>query len=236
MKSSSYLLKTPDRDISIELQYGYRKRLTLTVYPNRRIVARIPYGFPKRKVEDYFHKKTRWMIKHLEHFEQHHPESEKNHIDGEIHTYLGKEYFLKLEQGSSKVSFKENKLILRVKDTEDPNLKKRVLDAWYRREAIRVLTPLYKEWIEKLQYLTLPKTSLRFYKMKRRWGSCSAKGVITLNTELIKKDPDLIEYVIVHEICHLKVPAHNKAFYNLVESIMPDWKKRKSNLNQHYSL
>ncbi|RKY52561.1 MAG: hypothetical protein DRP93_07940 [Candidatus Neomarinimicrobiota bacterium] len=66
---------------------------------------------------------------------------------------------------------------------------------------------------------------------KRRWGSCSAKGVITLNTELIKKAPALIDYVIVHEICHLKVPAHNKKFYALVGSIMPDWKERRSALN-----
>jgi len=236
MKSSSYLLKTPGRDIPIELQYGYRRRLTLTVYPDRRILARIPYGFPKRKVEEYFHKKTRWLIKHLKHFEQHPPESEKDYYEGEIHQYLGKSYHLRLEHGPGKVTPGEKELILRVKDTEDPDMKKRVLDAWYRREAIRVLTPLYNEWLEKLQYLKLPKTSLRFYKMKRRWGSCSSKRVITLNTELIKQEPRLIVYVIVHEICHLKIHAHNKAFYNLVESILPDWKERKEILNKHHSL
>ena len=231
MNNSVYLLRTAERDISINLQYGFRKRLTLTVYPDQKIVARIPYGFPKRKIEEYFKKKTRWMLKHLDHFEQHPPESEKKYIEGEIHKYLGKEYSLKLEHGASKVSLDENGLILRVKDINDTEIKKRVLDSWYRKQAVRVLTPLFDQWMERLQYLKLPKTSLRYYKMKRRWGSCSAKGTITLNTELIRKDKTLIDYVIVHEICHLKVPAHNKEFYNLVGSVMPDWKKRRSTLN-----
>ena len=231
MKNSVYLLQTPDREISIEMQYGFRKRLTLTVYPDQRIIARIPHGFPKRRIEEYFKKKTPWMLKHLQHFEQHPPESEKAYIEGETHTFLGKEVFLKLKQGSNKVNLSENVLILQVKDSDDVQMKKKVLDNWYRREAIRFLTPLFTQWMETLQYLKLPPASLRFYKMKRRWGSCSTKGMITLNTELIKKHPNLIDYVIVHEICHLKVPAHNKEFYALVESIIPDWKARRKVLN-----
>lgn len=231
MKNSVYLIQTSERDISIDMQFGFRKRLTLTVYPDQRIIARIPFGFPKPKIEEYFKKKTRWMLKHLDHFEQHPPENEKHFIDRENHKYLGKEYSLKLKQGPSRVNLHENDLILRVKDINDSGMKKRILDNWYRKEAVRVLTPLFNEWIAKLQYLGLPQTSLRFYKMKRRWGSCSSKSVITLNTELIKKDLALIDYVIVHEICHLKVPAHNKAYYALVGSIMPDWKERRSALN-----
>lgn len=231
MKSSAYLLRTPDRDISIDLQYGFRKHLTLTVYPDRRVVARIPYGFPERKAEAYFHKKIRWMIRHLDHFEHHPPETEKQYTEGEIHQYLGKEYELILEQGPGRVTLGEKELFLRVRDTNDPVEKKSVLDKWYRKETIRVLTPIYHTWIAKLQHLELPQTSLRFYKMKRRWGSCSSKGVITLNTELIKKAPELIDYVILHELCHLKIPAHNKAFYVLLESVLPDWKSRRRELN-----
>lgn len=231
MKIDTYLLETPDRHIPIELQYGFRKRLTLTVYPDRRVVARIPYGFPKRKILAYFNKKARWILKHLEHFEQHPPEREKLYVDGEIHHYLGRERTLKIEQGKTNVTLTESSLVLRVRDTHDADLKRKVLAVWFRKEAIRVLTPLFNEWMINLQYLRLPETTLRFYKMTRRWGSCSSKHVITLNTELIKKEKHLIDYVIVHEICHLKVPAHNKAFYELVGSIMPDWKERRTQLN-----
>lgn len=231
-----YRLQLSNREIPIEMQYGFRKRLTLTVYPDRRVVARVPYGLPKRQVETYFQKKSKWLIKHLDHFEQHPPESEKTYIEGEEFTYLGNKVKLKLTTGATRVEITGENLIVRVKDPADKDMIARVIDRWYRKKAIEVLSPRYHEMLDRLKYLELPETSLRFYKMKQRWGSCSLKGVITLNTELIKKDISLIDYVIVHEICHLKVHAHNKAFYNLVESIMPDWKKRKSNLNQHYSL
>jgi predicted metal-dependent hydrolase len=195
------------------------------------VIARIPYGFPRKNTLGYFHKKTRWILKHLEHFEQHPPEIEKLYIDGETHQYLGREFVLKVEQGPTKVTLSEETLTLRVRDINDNDMKKKAMNAWQRKEAIRVLTPLFDEWMKRLKYLVLPHASLRFYKMIRRWGSCSSKQVITLNTELIKKEKALIDYVIVHEICHLKVPAHNKAFYALVASIMPDWKERRAALN-----
>jgi predicted metal-dependent hydrolase len=231
MKIETFLLETPDRKIPIQLQYGFRKRLSLTVYPDRRVIARIPYGFSRKKTLDYFHKKAPWILKHLEHFEQHPPENEKLYIDGETHQYLGREFVLKLEQGPTKVTLSEETLMLRVRDINDNDMKKKAMNAWLRKEAIRVLTPLFDEWMKRLQYLVLPDASFRFYKMIRRWGSCSSKHVITLNTELIKKEKALIDYVIVHEICHLKIPAHNKKFYALVGSIMPDWKERRSALN-----
>ncbi|RKY54859.1 MAG: hypothetical protein DRP93_04550 [Candidatus Neomarinimicrobiota bacterium] len=235
-KNEIYKLYHEDRDISIELQYGFRKRLTLTVYPDRRVVARIPYGLSKRKVNEYFQKKIKWMIKHLEHFENHPPESKKKYIDGEEHAYLGKKYKLKLVSGSTHVEIENDTLIFRLKNLYDKKLAEAIMNRWYRKEAIRIMTPRFNEIINNLQYLDLPKTTLRFYKMRRRWGSCSTKHVITLNTELIKKDLKLIDYVIVHEICHLKVPAHNKAFYALVESIMPDWKTRRGALNKNTTI
>ena len=226
-----YTLQIPERAISIDMQYGFRKRLTLTVYPDQRVVARIPYGLPKKKVEAYLHKKSKWMIKHLDHFEQHPPESEKRYTEDEEFAYLGNKYKLKLITGATRIELTDEDLIVRVKDLDDKDMIARAIDRWYRKEAITILTPRYKDILERLSYLGLPETTLRFYKMRRRWGSCSLKGVITLNTELIKKDLALIDYVIVHEICHLKVHAHNKAFYSLLASVLPDWKKRRETLN-----
>ena len=231
--NGTYRLQLLNREISIELQYGFRKRLTLTVYPDQRVVARVPYGLPKRQVEAYFQKKSKWLIKHLDHFEQHPPEREKDYIEGETFAYLGKEHILKLLTGATRILVESGHIIVSVKDPQDKDSLARVLNAWYRKEATKVLTPRYYEILERLKYLDLPDTTLRFYKMKRRWGSCSLKRVITLNTELVKKDISLIDYVIVHEICHLKVPAHNKKFYALVESIMPDWKMRREALNKN---
>ncbi|MEA2076839.1 MAG: SprT family zinc-dependent metalloprotease [Candidatus Marinimicrobia bacterium] len=231
-KSGSYNLNYDGGIIAIEMQYGFRKRLSLTVYPDRRVVARVPYGFPRRKVEEYLQKKNKWIFKYLEHFEKHPPESEKKYVEGEEHSYLGKKYRLKFLSGTTQIKIDGDNLSVRVKNPDDIEYISSVLDRWYRKEAIRVLTPRFEKILKNLQYLDLPNTGLRFYKMKRRWGSCSAKHVITLNTELIKKDKGLIDYVIVHEICHLKVPAHNKAFYSLMESVLPDWKEQRKSLNE----
>jgi hypothetical protein len=230
-KNGIYKLQTDERELLIETQYGFRKRLTLTVYPDQRIIARIPYGLSTRRIEDYLHKKTSWMIKHLDHFKHHSPEKEKHFVDGELHDHLGKSYKLRLKTGTPKICIQQDELIVQMKNILDKDAVAARLMHWYRKEAIQTLTPRYEQIYNDLQYLELPATQLQFRKMKRRWGSCSSKGSITLNTELIKKDFSLIDYVIVHEICHLKVPAHNKAFYSLVESILPDWKKRKKLLN-----
>lgn len=230
MTTKNYKLITSDKTIHIEMHYAFKKRLTLTVYPDKRVVARIPYGMPHKTIEKYFLQKSKWIIKHLEHFDQHPPENEKKYINGERFSFLGKEFTLIINKGKSHIKLNDKNICVHVLDPHNMESIKNTLLKWYRKQAIDIMTPMYKEWIEKLSYLKLPKTTLRFYKMKRRWGSCSSKAIITLNTELVKKDPALIDYVIVHEICHLKVPAHNKAFYSLVESIMPDWKKRRQTL------
>ena len=235
-KTENYNLQHAEENIPIELQYGFRKRLTLTVYPDRRVIARIPYGLPKRKVEAYLHKKSKWMIKHLDYFEQHPPESEKHFSEGEEFAYLGNKIKLKLITGATRIKLDGEHMIVRVKNPADKDIIARAIDRWYRKKAIEILTPRYDEIFERLHHLDLPETSLRFYKMKRRWGSCSIKGVITLNTELVKKEQRLIDYVIVHEICHLKVPAHNKAFYALLGSVMPDWKEHRETLNKNTAL
>lgn len=230
MLQKNYKLNSGNKSVEIEIHYAFKKNLSLSIYPDKRVVARIPYGMPKKSVENYFLLKKKWILKHLEHFEQHPPEREKKYVNGESFQFLGKEYSLKTERGKKQVTLEKDKLIVHVSDPDDAELVEKTLQKWYRDQAIEIISPLYFEWINKLSYLKLPKTTLRFYKMKRRWGSCSNTAVITLNSELIKKDPALIDYIIVHEICHLKVPAHNKAFYLLLGSIIPDWKEKRKEL------
>ncbi|MDZ7796276.1 MAG: SprT family zinc-dependent metalloprotease [Candidatus Marinimicrobia bacterium] len=145
---------------------------------------------------------------------------------------LGSEYRLILNKSArASVSVKGNEIRVFLPDPGNKAAVEKRLQHWYRKEAIRILTPRFWELSESLSGLNLPGHQLRFYRMKRRWGSCSSKGVITLNTELIKKAPELIDYVILHELCHLKVPTHNRAFYDLLESVLPDWKTRRKELN-----
>ncbi len=231
-KNKIIIIPHSSRNFAVDIEYSQRKRLSLAVYPSQRIVAKVPFGVSDQQLNLFLNKRSAWMNKHIRHFEAHPPEAPKYYIENEQHKYLGKLYALKLTRAVTPAVQLENGILeVSLKHPEDPMAVKTVLNRWYRGEAVHVLTPWFHEKTVSLKYLHLPKPSLRFYRMKRRWGSCTVNRVITLNTELIKHAPESIEYVIIHELCHLKVPAHNKAFYALLESILPDWKQRRKMLN-----
>lgn len=231
--SADHLQLTYDgKTIDIRIDRSGRKRLSLMVYPHGEVLLKAPLFMSDVQIRDFAEQRVKWMDKHLRRFEEHPPEPPKSYVNGEMHPYLGKDHRLVLKHASrSQVNIVNGELHITLPDPSDPAAIEKELQKWYRREALRILTPRFWELSEELSKLQLPQHRLRFYRMKRRWGSCSSKGVITLNTELIKKAPELIDYVILHELCHLKVPAHNRAFYALLESVLPDWKTLRRELN-----
>ncbi|MFO7840707.1 MAG: SprT family zinc-dependent metalloprotease [Fidelibacterota bacterium] len=231
-KNNELIIYYNERRIPVHVRYSARKRLSLTIYPGGKVVAKAPPGIPLSCVQAFVRKRAAWMDKHLRRFEEHPPAPPKVFVSGEIHPWLGREYRLLLNKSArASVNIQNQEIRVFLPDPGDKAAVEKRLQDWYRKEALRILTPRFWELSESLYELDLPEHKLRFYRMKRRWGSCSSKGVITLNTELIKKAPELIDYVILHELCHLKVPAHNKAFYTLLESVLPDWKTRRKELN-----
>jgi len=216
----------------VHIRFTARKRLSLTVYPDCRAVAKAPPGTPLTQVHAFIRKRTAWMQKHLRHFEQYPPEPPKRYAEGEAHPFLGMQYRLRLRSASRpSVRIRDVLLEVGLRDPRDPAAVERALRRWYRKEALNVMGSRFREISASLAHLGLPEHSLRFYRMKRRWGSCSSRGVITLNTRLVERDPASIDYVIIHELCHLRVPAHNRAFYELLECVLPDWKERRRKLN-----
>ena len=107
-----------------------------------------------------------------------------------------------------------------------------MLDAWYLSHAKRVFAERLAACYPRVEGLGIPFPSLAIRDMKARWGSCSAKGRLTLNRRLIHVPKDLMDYVILHELCHLKEYNHGPAFYALLERVLPDWKARRQKLNQ----
>lgn len=98
-----------------------------------------------------------------------------------------------------------------------------------RREMRESVPPLMAYWADRME-LEVPRLSLR--RMTSRWGTCnSVKRLVTLNLELGKRDPELLEYVIVHELAHLHEPNHSKRFYAVMDKYLPDWKSKRRELN-----
>ena len=109
----------------------------------------------------------------------------------------------------------------------------RLLQAWYRSKALLVFTERYGQCVQHVERVGIYHDKgfqLRF--MSKRWGSCTGKGTIILNPELIAAPKDCIDYVITHELCHLKEHNHSQAFYRLLASVMNDWELRRKRLNE----
>jgi predicted metal-dependent hydrolase len=143
-----------------------------------------------------------------------------------------KRYLFKVEEkvSAAYVSLKHNQMVLHIRpDTRDEQ-KQDLLAEWYREKLKEVVPTLIAKW-EPLMGVKVEKT---FYqRMKTRWGSCNYRSNnIRLNTELAKKPPECLEYVVVHEMAHLLEPSHNSRFIALMDQCMPSWRNHREDLNQ----
>lgn len=213
------------------------KNINLRIRPNMEIYISAPMNLHSDYIENFIRSKEKWIKQVLQKIE----EAKQNqlpsqYLSGEKHKYLGKEYELEVKQGNSnRVSIKEGKIILTVISNifENSDEKKKVMEKWYFENAKKLFLKFVEKWLEILDE-HVEKVAIK--PMKTRWGSCNyVKKYINLNTELIKRTPFEIEYVILHELTHLKYPNHGKGFYNYIERYMPNYKVAEKMLNaKHY--
>jgi predicted metal-dependent hydrolase len=103
---------------------------------------------------------------------------------------------------------------------------------WFRERAEAVFRERFDAWAEKAVRHGIKADTFQIHRMKNRWGSCTSEGRILLNPDLIIAPVMCIEYVIAHELCHLKQHNHGTGFYRLLHALMPDWQQRRERLNQ----
>ena len=123
------------------------------------------------------------------------------------------------------------RLVVYGEDAEPARVEK-LVDQWYRRQAERVFAERLAAMLPRFDRVGIAKPELLIRKMEKRWGSCSKAGVITLNVRLMQVPKACIEYVIVHELCHLVEHNHSRRFYQLLDRFMPNWGKLRRMLNE----
>ena len=135
---------------------------------------------------------------------------------------------LRLERGGrAGVTQSGDTLILRLKDPEDPEEKRRVLESWQKRLCTEQVTALCRRYVPFFERRIRAFPTLSFRRMRSRWGSCRPqKGALSFNTRLVELPPDCVDYVVVHELAHFLQPNHSAAFYAEVARVLPDWKLR----------
>ena len=219
--------------ISYELNYTKRKTLGINVYPDTTVEVIAPLDADKEIIEEKLLKRAKWIVKQINYFKglAHNPII-KEYVSGETHYYLGRAYRLKVTEAKEQ----NVKLIGRFFHIQTPTQHreqiKKLLTNWYRKQAVRKfkerLDICYKQMLrEEIKY-----PDLEIRQMAKRWGSCTANGKIILNLALIKTPTYCIDYVIIHELCHLKHHNHSPDFYQLKTKYMPDWEERKKRLEQ----
>lgn len=220
------------KTIDFSLLYCDRKTMEIAVHPDSTVIVKASAQSDITLIEKKIIKRARWILRQLNYFKQFNPKTpDRCYVNGETHLYLGKQYRLKLAEGtenSVKLSRGFFNVICRHEPT--PEVTKKMLNQWYHEKAQLQFTESMERCWRKFEHLDLAKPKLSTARMLKRWGSISNRGTITLNTELIKVPKECIDYVITHELCHLKHHNHGPDFYKLLGSVLPDWEKLKNKL------
>jgi predicted metal-dependent hydrolase len=219
------------RKIVYSILYTNRKTLGITVNPNMEIIVKAPENASVDLIAEKVRKRAAWIIKQQNFFLTFHPKpNDKKYVSGESHYYLGKQYRIEVLEGKkNEVSYKGRYIQIATKNKS--NVEK-LLNDWYRMKAKEKFQEIAAPLIEKFKKYNVAPEALYIQVMKSRWGSCTPKGKIILNPELIKTPKGCIEYVIIHELCHLVHLNHNQKFFDLQAKECPLWERWKKKLEQ----
>ena len=233
---SEHFIKYGTQTINFGLTYTDRKTLGITVYPDLSVQVKAPVNATLEKIYEKVEKRAAWILEQKRYFLAFEPSNITYlYKSGETHYYLGRQYRLKIVEGKAdEVSYKGRYLHIET-DNKSPEHIKKLLDVWYRERAKIKFAEYAEPLIESFKKYDVEPKNLFIQLMKSRWGSCTAEGNIILNPKLIKAPIACIEYVIVHELCHLVHRNHTKAFYALQSREMSDWEKWKDKLEKFLS-
>ena len=221
-------------DIPVEVRLNKRRktRMGMTIDPGGYLVLDVPLNLSMAEVEAVVIEHQRWLKHRLSQVRN--TTGASSHLSyqaGELIHLRGQALTLVLEPSLfESVVQAEHKLLVSAPQT-DPMQVRRIITQWYAEQA----QELFVEVLHKYQELPwlhgkLPPWGHRY--MRSQWGSCSARGRLSLNTHLVKTPVALVEYVVLHELCHLKHHNHGKRFHGLVEKYMPDWRSRSNELQK----
>lgn len=221
----------------IEFALSRRDRATMaiTVHPDLSVEVVAPVDAEEEAILERVTKRARWILRQQRQFLSWMPKPRKRQFrGGETHRYLGSQYRLKVieDEEEANVKLRGGFLEVRTPDPTDREAIQKAVTGWYREHAKARFSKQLKEAYGRMRAYELPEPRLRLLKMSKRWGSCTPAGEVILNPELVKAPPACIEYVIVHELCHLRHPNHNRAFFEMLDAVLPDWRKRKDRLER----
>lgn len=222
---------------TVEIPYLYsfapRKTLSISVHPDLTVTIKAPYGTSPEKIRGFVRKRGNWISRSWRDFEQYLPKQPpKRYVSGESHRYLGRQYRLKVERGDvDSVKCLRGYMWVVTKSEPRADKTRELLDKWHRSHAREIFHERLLACHHKIRKEGIPLPTLVIRRMTSRWGSFSSSDRITLNLLLIGAPRECIDYVILHELCHVKIKHHGSRFWKLVERLMPNYMEQRKKLN-----
>ena len=209
-----------------------KKTVAVTVAPDGSVLLVAPERFPTRRLDALMQRKAPWIARRMRHVQSHDPPpAPREFVSGESVLYLGRHYRLKVHAGETGAA-KLRGGWLHVPaphGTERTEHVRAALVAWFRRHAAARLPERVAAWRAKAG-VELPRVVIS--DQRKRWGSCDRNGTIRLNWRIIQAPMRLVDYVVVHELIHLRHRGHGRDYWQAVGRVLPDYQRRREDLRQ----
>lgn len=233
---SQQTITAEGHEILYNLERKQVRNLNLRVRKDGSVWVSANADVPCEEIDAFVASKAPYILKSLDHFHemaQYRPQP-KQYVSGETFTILGRGLRLQVTQAAKdSISADGVYIHLGVRDLNDIERKRRIVNKFLDQQCRMVFGDVMDGLYPSFQKYGVQKPSLRIRDMETRWGSCLAKkGFITLNKRLLEAPRHCIEYVVMHELCHLVHPNHSRQFYAFLTMLMPDWKERKQFLDK----
>ena len=204
-----------------------RRTVALIVENDGTVTVRTPMRLPESAIQEFVDKHANWVEKKKVEMRAIVPIQSKQYQPGETFLYLGREYSLEVVTGQRKNLILDDHFKIAESALKNADL---VFQNWYRQQA--------KQWIvERVEHLAeihqFHYEKVKITSARTRWGSCSPKNTLSFSWRLMLTAPEVIEYVVIHELAHTVHHNHSKRFWNLVEKLLPDYKARRKQLRQY---
>lgn len=209
-----------------------RQTVSIEVSIQGEVLVRVPHRLGNSEVHKLVESKGEWIARKRWEMLRQKPSVQKVYKDGMELWYLGQQFQLKIKRQNSDanvVRIGEGELLLELPMDSEVDIKQ-ILIAWYYRQAANEIEKRVKFYASRMG-VTYHRISIK--DQKTRWGSCSSKGNLNFNFRLIMAPADVIDYVVVHELCHRKHMNHSELFWKAVEEVIPEYRKSKEWLKQY---
>ena len=223
------------KEIEFKIEYRKRKTISISVEPSKDITVVAPIDTDENEIKDIVKSRGAWIVQKL--FEFRNIESKivnKEFVNGESFMYLGRNYSLQIHidetlQNNSRVKLFRGKFHVYVNEKND-DLIKAAMEDWYREkteEQVKKRIKYYQKFFSKKP------NSIKIKEQKKRWGSCTSKDDLLFNWRCVMAKSTALDYIIVHEMCHMYYKNHSQEFWDLVASVISDYEVRKEWLRDY---